>query len=138
MPIQLTCGCGQKMQVKEEHAGKRTKCPACGTLLDIPAAEAQLAVPGEEYAEEPRPSKGYKRTPDATAQAESGGVFAPEKKMVNGGIIVGLLLMAGAVAWFVLGIMFLDRIFFYPPIMFILGIVSVCKGILNLGKPQDD
>ncbi|MGB2975242.1 MAG: hypothetical protein WBD18_04280, partial [Phycisphaerae bacterium] len=38
MTIQFTCGCGRMLQVTEEHAGRRAKCPACGQAIQIPAA----------------------------------------------------------------------------------------------------
>jgi hypothetical protein len=37
-------------------------------------------------------------------------------------------MMAGAVIWFVLGLM-ADRIFFYPPILFVLGVIAFIRGI---------
>ena len=37
-------------------------------------------------------------------------------------------MMVGAVVWFVAGLA-ANRIFFYPPVLFILGIVAVFKGI---------
>ncbi len=36
MVIKFKCKCGQIAAVKEEWAGKRTKCPGCGRLLTIP------------------------------------------------------------------------------------------------------
>jgi hypothetical protein len=47
---------------------------------------------------------------------------------LNSGVVGGALTMLVAVAWFVVGIMFLNRIFFYPPIMFIIGLVAMLKG----------
>ena len=41
----------------------------------------------------------------------------------------GIGMMVGAVVWFVLGWM-AGRIFFYPPILFVLGLVSLGKGIM--------
>lgn len=41
MPIRVSCACGKLLTVKEEHAGKRTKCPGCGQFIMIPA----LGVP---------------------------------------------------------------------------------------------
>lgn len=38
--------------------------------------------------------------------------------------------MLGAVVWFVLGLMG-GRIFFYPPIMFVVGMVAVVKGVMG-------
>ncbi len=37
MSIIVSCGCGRKFRAKEEHVGKRAKCPACGQSLVIPA-----------------------------------------------------------------------------------------------------
>ena len=42
----------------------------------------------------------------------------------------GVAMMVGAVVWFVVGWM-AGRIFFYPPILFVLGIVAVGKGLMT-------
>lgn len=42
----------------------------------------------------------------------------------------GLLMMVGAVVWFFLGLA-AGRIFFYPPILFIIGLVAVVKGFFD-------
>src|SRR5215213_8764387 len=34
----LMCGCGQRFQAGEEHAGRRVRCPGCGRGLLIPRA----------------------------------------------------------------------------------------------------
>ena len=47
---------------------------------------------------------------------------------ISGGVAVGLLMMGGAVLWFVLG-WAAGRIFFYPPILFILGVVNVFRSL---------
>ena len=36
MPIELTCGCGQRLVAKDELAGKATKCPKCGGSITVP------------------------------------------------------------------------------------------------------
>lgn len=36
MSIPVTCRCGKSFRVKDEHAGKKGKCPACGDLLLVP------------------------------------------------------------------------------------------------------
>ena len=36
MPIPFACTCGKRFTAKDEHAGKQSKCPACGALLTIP------------------------------------------------------------------------------------------------------
>lgn len=42
MTISVTCPCGKQLRAKPEHAGKRAKCPGCGQVLMIPAAETDL------------------------------------------------------------------------------------------------
>ncbi|MFN9720235.1 MAG: hypothetical protein ACK58L_16165 [Planctomycetota bacterium] len=51
----------------------------------------------------------------------------------DGGVIVGILMMVGAVVWFVGGLAF-GVIFFYPPILFILGLIATIKGALKIGS----
>lgn len=36
--IELSCTCGKKIKVPDTMAGKRGKCPGCGSALEIPAA----------------------------------------------------------------------------------------------------
>ncbi|MBM3997629.1 MAG: hypothetical protein FJ303_26295 [Planctomycetes bacterium] len=48
----------------------------------------------------------------------------------NGGVLGGLAAMIIAVVWFVVGLSY-DRIFFYPPILFIAGPVGFFRGLLN-------
>ena len=40
MPIPITCQCGKSLNVKDELAGRAVKCPACGSVLKIPAQSA--------------------------------------------------------------------------------------------------
>jgi hypothetical protein len=37
MAITVVCTCGKQLQVKDEYAGKRGKCSACGSVLVIPS-----------------------------------------------------------------------------------------------------
>jgi ribosomal protein S27E len=37
MPIEMRCtGCGQALRVADEHAGKKARCPSCGTIAEVP------------------------------------------------------------------------------------------------------
>jgi hypothetical protein len=47
-----------------------------------------------------------------------------------GAMGTGILMMVGAAVWFVVGLMG-DRIFFYPPVLFVLGIISFFKGLFG-------
>lgn len=46
--IQFTCPCGKALHAQDEHAGRTTRCPACGRDLAIPDAE------GVQTADAPR------------------------------------------------------------------------------------
>ena len=47
MPIPVKCECGRSMKVKDELAGKRGKCPSCGTMLLIPVLDVQPVIEEE-------------------------------------------------------------------------------------------
>jgi hypothetical protein len=45
MAIEFSCDCGQKFRVSDEHAGKKTKCKACGSTVAIPRSAPAKAGP---------------------------------------------------------------------------------------------
>ncbi len=45
----------------------------------------------------------------------------------------GVLMIVGSIVWFFGALIFLDRLFFYPPILLIIGIVTVIKGFRGEG-----
>jgi phage FluMu protein Com len=51
-------------------------------------------------------------------------------RLLHGGVITGILTMIGAAAWFLIGLAG-GVIFFYPPILFIIGLVTCIKGLLD-------
>jgi len=52
MAIEIGCtGCGQTLRVADEHAGKKARCPACGTIVQVP--EAGMAAPFVPSPEKP-------------------------------------------------------------------------------------
>ena len=76
--------------------------------------------PVEKKAKEPWKSSGARR---ASRRAE----YQPWL-VVNPSILSGLGMMGGAILWFVLGIVLLDTIFIYPPILFVLGSAAIFRG----------
>ncbi|MEJ7593771.1 MAG: hypothetical protein WKF77_19710 [Planctomycetaceae bacterium] len=64
------------------------------------------------------PAAPYERPQEAVARAS------------NGSMITGILMMVGAVIWFVGGLA-ADIIFFYPPVLFVLGFIALVKGVLR-------
>jgi hypothetical protein len=63
--------------------------------------------------------------------------FAPEQKAMKKGVLGGLILILIAVVWFFGGLA-IDRIFYYPPVLLIIGIVAIIKGALegNLAREK--
>src|SRR2546423_478201 len=65
MPISLHCatpGCRKPLRVKDELAGKRFKCPACGQTMFTPARQGELPpAPG------PEPQTGQQSPPASQA-----------------------------------------------------------------------
>src|SRR5437868_5279381 len=42
--IEFSCNCGRRFSVKEEHAGRQTRCIDCKKILTIPQPAAPKAV----------------------------------------------------------------------------------------------
>jgi hypothetical protein len=57
MPTALTCPCGKTLRVRDEDAGKRGKCPACGGVVRVGAASELPESPGLIRLEGPNPVK---------------------------------------------------------------------------------
>jgi hypothetical protein len=83
----------------------------------------------EDDDEEDRPRKKKKQLKKGK-KVEKGGHFGMERGILNAGVLGGLAAMVGAVIWFVVGLLN-DWIFFYPPVLFVLGMVAMIKGIMN-------
>ena len=45
MSITFACDCGKQLKVGDEYAGKRAKCPACGSVLAVPAGDGFPPAP---------------------------------------------------------------------------------------------
>jgi hypothetical protein len=86
-----------------------------------PAPRMPARLPDPEP-REPKPRRA-KRT-----RADEGGGY--RRIYVSPGVITGVLMMVVAVIWF-FGALALNWIFFYPPIMFVLGFIAVVKGLLG-------
>ena len=79
MAITIQCPCGKRLSTPDENAGKRARCPACGTVLAIPEPEAEPdtydfegEVPPEYASEDAQPSYRFDpRGPDPEPEPES-------------------------------------------------------------------
>jgi predicted Zn finger-like uncharacterized protein len=90
-------------------------------------ASEYLAKANAEY-DERKNQKPYYNNPTATGDAYGWGF--------NAGIAGGAFLMLASVVWFFGGLAF-GIIFFYPPILFIIGLVAFIRGICT-GKLTGD
>lgn len=76
MPIETICrGCSRKLRVGDEHAGKKARCPQCGTVYTVPdLAEEPLAETVGRAPASPSETAGWRlRTPD-------GRIYGPVPK----------------------------------------------------------
>jgi hypothetical protein len=72
--------------------------------------------------------KGSKMGTGKEQSSGHGGTFGFEMNLLNGGVGGGLLAMIGAAVWFVIGLAN-DILFFYPPILFFIGLFAFMKGL---------
>jgi hypothetical protein len=83
MAIAFSCSCGRKINAKDEHAGKRVKCPQCQQVITVPAAVAAGAArkPAAAAPKKPAPAPVdddmYDIKEDAPAPKRSGRASAP-------------------------------------------------------------
>jgi hypothetical protein len=159
MPIAIECGCGRRLRVKDEFAGRKVRCPVCAEVVTAPPAtgaadEAMQVLLTETppVRRKPRPPQPPPLPPEPEVSARRGPPPRPilddepppkkkpkKKKRSRGqpsrwsgiaihpAIVTGVFMMIGAVVWFFAGLA-AGYIFFYPPILFVLGIVSIVKG----------
>ncbi|MCC7139105.1 MAG: hypothetical protein IT460_11845 [Planctomycetes bacterium] len=99
------------------RAPTRLVCPACDTRY--PVADPTCPRCGRSRAKARR---------DAGLAAGDDDSFAFERKAAGSGVLGGVALMTLAVVWFVLGWRG-GRIFFYPPVLFVVGLVAFARGL---------
>ena len=63
-------------------------------------------------------------------QEQASGFFTPEKRGIEKGIIGGIAMIAIALVWFFAGLQ-AGYIFFYPPILFLIGVYALLKGLFT-------
>src|SRR5262245_16786297 len=125
---QITCSCGRSLRVEDSWAGKKVRCPACKSILTVPPStvppmpppltEVEEAIMTEEPApteaarparpplrmtaeddeddEDDRPRRRKRRGVDLSNEAISEGWIHKKRS----GVVVGILMMVGAVVWF--------------------------------------
>ncbi|HZU38752.1 MAG TPA: hypothetical protein VFA18_22685 [Gemmataceae bacterium] len=156
MPIPMSCTCGRSFYIKDELAGKRIRCPSCQAILAVPAAEEEpLEVAARTSEQQPDGDELPARTPAAATRPAPARQPEPARKKkkrpwdeveprrsrrsedegwfgrTNAGVIGGLLMIIIAIVWFTVGFFALNIIFFYPPILLVIGLVAIAKGLTS-------
>jgi ribosomal protein S27E len=126
MPIKVKCpnaDCGKVATVKDEFAGKRAKCPACGTIMTIPNGTGVAAAPAAHHPAAPPPAAVQAPPPAARqrpaapppAAAEGyaegaeawGGPPAPKSGLVTAvailNFVIGGLILVCGLWWGLIG-----------------------------------
>lgn len=110
--------CGTETDLQQRISeNNKIYCPSCFENKK----QKELKVQLNELEE-------FNHTTPQTYETDDGGFFSLEKKGIKKGAAGGLLMMFIAVIWFVVGYA-LGYIFFYPPILFIIGLFSFLKGV---------
>ena len=68
------------------------------------------------------------RERQAAAEESVNDGFVPERSGIQKGVLGGILMIVIAVVWFFAGLA-ADVIFFYPPILFCIGLYALIKGM---------
>ena len=142
MSIAVTCpGCDKTMKVKDEFAGKRALCPFCKAMIRVPEQDTPSEPPARDFSmvedaepdrqveprrrsrrdDQPRKRPRLRDEDNDVRRPRSGGG-------ISSGVLTGILMMVGAVIWF-FGALALNWIAFYPPVLFIVGLITFIKGL---------
>ena len=142
----------QAVSRSQNLAGRTIRCRVCGNRLRVPRPELiedeepLTVLPADTSAEEemreavtevvppPRPivrsvrklplsARPVRRRRRSTPVFEQGWFGGS-----NVGVIGGLLMIVIAIVWFVVGLA-VGYIFFYPPVLLVIGIIAVVKGL---------
>lgn len=147
MAIAVTCpGCSRTMKVKDDFAGRRALCPFCKAEVRVPdeerpreRSEYGLADDDpprrEDRDDKPRRRSSRddredepRRRPRLRDDDEDIEVRKRGSGRTSGGVLSGVLMMVGALVWF-FGAAAVGVYFIYPPILFIVGLVTFIKGL---------
>lgn len=85
MPLVVNCSCGKRLQVRDELAGKKFRCPACQSVIEAPSVDQSgtavlVATPEAPPAPPPPPKKS--RTVAIQAQPVIAAIVQPAVKAV--------------------------------------------------------
>ena len=129
--------CGEEMEIHRKMVGKKVRCVECGARAQVPDPSAQRQRTDEE-------NEYVRRIMDKADQEhherEKRDAESPLINLQIGwlgrsdvGFAGGAVMITGAVLWFAAGLSF-GRIFFYPVILLVLGIVSIVNALITFTR----
>lgn len=132
-----------------EKCTKRSFSPKSGIICSLTEAPADFIDTCPTYEEDEKEARMIAMVQeDKINEQKKREPFRMEKSVLNGGIVGGILAMVGATVWFFVAYIYMDIIFFYPPVLFVIGVISLVKGIakrneenrkkMNSGSILDD
>jgi hypothetical protein len=107
--------------------------PADDEFADMDLGDFEDYGPVDDYGAPPpkrKPSRSSRATAKPARKKKAKPVASSGGFAVDPSIIGGIAMMIGAVVWFVLGLK-AGIIFFYPPVLFVIGIVAFVKGLID-------
>ncbi|HAY81643.1 MAG TPA: hypothetical protein DCY79_17715 [Planctomycetaceae bacterium] len=154
--ILVTCLCGQQFRAQPHLAGKTVRCGVCQSPIQVPSGLDAGALPQDDFFAPLPANDPLMQQPNLNSFGPSPGTnvnSAPLKTRISdqmlasagaerrerdeemnawstGKIITGVLMIVGSLVWFGFGLLG-GVIFFYPPIMFVLGIIALCNGLAH-------
>jgi hypothetical protein len=88
MPIRVTCACGKAYHFKDEFAGRRAKCPACGQVVQIPLFKKVFATAPQKPTKHQEPILGEQDKKESVQPAQYGVLGAPKPRSVFEGWLI--------------------------------------------------
>jgi hypothetical protein len=131
--ITLECPrCEHTVRVPAPPSGRAPRCPGCKETVRAPArrGEARRRTSGRgAQAISKRAAPASERVagvPDEGASLEA--------SIFSSGILGGVLAMVVALVWFAVG-WSAGKLYFYPPVLFMIGVCAVIKALLDQRAP---
>ena len=107
----------------------RSMSAQLGLVCSLTDQKPDFEASCESFSADQEEIARYKqRDEQVEAETAETGMFAMEKKATSKGVIGGIAMMAIAAIWFVLG-WIAGYIYFYPPILFLIGAYALIKGL---------
>ncbi len=138
--MSMSCpSCGTEIVIPEGFTGVQRQCTSCRRFVLVPRASRQAAAQPEmgpvDSAPAAPPAKARKRIAYRRPVDRDDGPFEFERKGTSAGLVGGLVMMAIAAVWFFVGLAG-GIIFFYPPILFIIGVIAAINGLVSGGSQR--